>query len=136
MNQNFLILPMASRKIRTSKVIFRLSTFFSTFWFSTFWSFDVLIILKKTFDVLTFRCSDRRRSDPLPLFSYLADIRFEISYPPSSNFLLLSIVKPKKNRLTESFLALYSLLLLQWKLKMHLKTKFNIPIHTLRINFY
>ncbi len=42
-----------------SKVIFRLSTFFSTFWFLTFWSFDVLIILKILstfwpFDVLIF----------------------------------------------------------------------------------
>ena len=51
-----------------SKVIFRLLTFFLTFWFSTFWSFDVLIILKKTFDILTFRCSDFRRSDSLLFF--------------------------------------------------------------------
>ncbi len=53
---------MASKKIRTSKFVFDdiwLLTFFSMFWFSTFWSFDVLIILKKLstfwhFDVLIF----------------------------------------------------------------------------------
>ncbi len=40
-------------------------TFFLMFWFLTFWSFDVLIILKKTFNVLTLWCSDFWRSDPL-----------------------------------------------------------------------
>jgi hypothetical protein len=43
---------------------FWLSMFFLTFRFLMFWSFDVLIILTNTFDVLIFQRSDFRRSVP------------------------------------------------------------------------
>jgi hypothetical protein len=59
---------MASEKIRTSKVIFDFRRSFQQSDFDHVFEeviFDVLIILKKTFDVLTLRCSDFRRSDPL-----------------------------------------------------------------------
>jgi hypothetical protein len=74
---DLLILHTVSKNIWTLKVISRLPMFYSMFWFLmfwflmflflTFWSFNILIILKILFDILTLWCSDFWRSNPLPV---------------------------------------------------------------------
>ena len=47
-------------------ILFKFSDFQCSFWRSDFWRSDLLMIIKKTFDVLTLQRSDFWGSDPLP----------------------------------------------------------------------